>query len=63
MNRLSHDKGLLVHVYTVDSEVDFKRVSQAGVDGIFTNRSGALLRFYGRPAQQNEAQILRQNGW
>lgn len=63
MNRLSHDKGLLVHAYTVDDDLDFKRVSEAGVDGIFTNRSGPLLRFYGRPAEKSEERILRERGW
>ncbi len=63
MNRLSHDKGLLVHVYTVDEAVDFKRVSEAGVDGIFTNRTGELLRFYGRPAAREEAALLDAGGW
>lgn len=63
MNRLSHDKDLLVHVYTVDDEVDFKRVSEAGVDGIFTNRSGPLLRFHGRPAEKSEGRILQERGW
>ncbi len=63
MNRMSHDKGLLVHVYTVDEPVDFKRVSEAGVDGIFTNRTGALLRFHGRPVAKDEATLLSENGW
>lgn len=62
MNRLAHDKGLLVHVYTVDDEVDFRRLSAAGADGIFSNRPGALLRFYGRPAEHREAQLLDGQG-
>lgn len=63
MNRMAHDKGLLVHVYTVDEAVDFKRVSEAGVDGIFTNRPGSLLRFYGRPVPGGEASLLQARGW
>jgi len=39
MNTLTHDKGLLVQVYTVDDPVDYKKVMAAGVDGIFTNRA------------------------
>ncbi len=39
MNKLTHDKGLLVHVYTVDEPVDFEKVMKAGVDGIFTDRA------------------------
>ncbi|MFK8332494.1 glycerophosphodiester phosphodiesterase [Pseudomonas sp. BJa5] len=58
MNRMSHDKGLLVHVYTVDEKVDFDKVMAAGVDGIFTNRSGPLLRYFARPPAREEAQIL-----
>ncbi|OLS64852.1 glycerophosphodiester phosphodiesterase [Pseudomonas putida] len=63
MNRMAHDKGLLVHVYTVDDPVDFKRVSDAGVDGIFTNRPGALLKYYARAAAQDEAVLLEAGGW
>lgn len=63
MNAMAHDKGLLVHVYTVDEPVDFKRVSEAGVDGIFTNRTGALLRFYGRVVGEDEAALLSERGW
>jgi glycerophosphoryl diester phosphodiesterase len=48
MNKLTHDKGLLVHVYTVDEPVDFDKVMKAGVDGIFTNRAAELLKFYKR---------------
>ena len=63
MNRMSHDKGLLVHVYTVDEAVDFDKVMAAGVDGIFTNRSGQLLRYYSRSPALGEAQILEANGY
>ncbi|MDD2047906.1 glycerophosphodiester phosphodiesterase [Pseudomonas putida] len=63
MNQLAHDKGLLVHVYTVDEEVDFAKVMAAGVDGIFTNRSGQLLRYFARPPALNEAQTLEAQGY
>lgn len=63
MNRMAHDKGLLVHVYTVDEAVDFQRLSDAGVDGIFSNRPGALARFYGRELPRDEAEVLRARVW
>ncbi|AIL60276.1 glycerophosphodiester phosphodiesterase [Pseudomonas alkylphenolica] len=63
MNQLTHDKGLLVHVCTIDEDVDFAKVMAAGVDGIFTNRSGQLLRYFARPPAQNEVQILEAQGY
>ncbi|MBD8622424.1 glycerophosphodiester phosphodiesterase [Pseudomonas sp. CFBP 13727] len=63
MNTLAHDKGLLVHVYTVDEPVDFKKVSDAGVDGIFTNRTSELLKFYKRPAAESVIEVLLRNGY
>lgn len=63
MNQLTHDKGLLVHVYTVDEAVDFKKVSEAGVDGIFTNRASELLKFYKRPAAESVDQILKRHDY
>nr|WP_314877456.1 glycerophosphodiester phosphodiesterase family protein [uncultured Pseudomonas sp.] len=63
MNLLSHQRGLLVHAYTLDQPVDFGKAMQAGVDGIFTNRSGALLRFYQRPPAHTEQQLLQGLGY
>ncbi|HKS14511.1 MAG TPA: glycerophosphodiester phosphodiesterase [Pseudomonas sp.] len=63
MNQLSHERDLLVHVYTLDAPEDFTKATAAGVDGIFTNRAGALLRHYGRPAAHSEAQLLRGHGY
>jgi glycerophosphoryl diester phosphodiesterase len=63
MNTLTHDKGLLVHVYTVDDPVDFEKVKKAGVDGIFTNRATQLLAFYGRPASRSVQDILAAEGY
>lgn len=63
MNQLTHDKGMLVHVYTVDDPVDYKKVMDAGVDGIFTNRAAQLLEFYGRPAAKPVGQVLEQEGY
>lgn len=63
MNKMAHDKGLVVHPYTVDDEVDFKKVSEDGVDGFFTNRASQLLKFYGRPAKESMDAILKRNGY
>ena len=63
LNQMAHAKGLLVHGSTVDDPVDFRTVMSAGVDGIFTNRSSELLKFYQRPASRTVDQILEANGF
>jgi len=63
MNQYTHDQGLLVHAYTVDDAVDYQKVMDAGVDGIFTNRASELLKFYKRPAAASVAQLLQNNGY
>lgn len=63
MNTANHDRGLLVHAYTLDEPVDFKKAVEAGVDGIFTNRPGALLNFLKRPTTQSIDQLLTLNGY
>ncbi|WP_194790560.1 glycerophosphodiester phosphodiesterase [Pseudomonas sp. UFMG81] len=63
MNQATHDRGLLVHVYTLDDAVDFNKAMAAGVDGIFTNRAGELMRFYGRTVQGSEATLLGKLGY
>jgi glycerophosphoryl diester phosphodiesterase len=63
MNQYTHDQGLLVHVYTIDDAVDYQKVADAGVDGIFTNRASELLKFYKRPAAASVAQLLQNNGY
>jgi len=63
MNDVAHERGLLVHAYTVDSAVDFARLAPRGVDGFFTNRSAELLKFYERPAKQSPAALLQQLGY
>ena len=45
MNQATHDKGMLVHAYTLDEPVDVKKAMDAGVDGIFTNRASELLKY------------------
>ncbi|MGX1084846.1 glycerophosphodiester phosphodiesterase [Pseudomonas sp. AP3_22 TE3818] len=62
MNQYTHDQGLLVHVYTIDDAVDYQKVMDVGVDGIFTNRASELLKFYKRPAA-SVAQVLQNNGY
>ncbi|MGE8327417.1 MULTISPECIES: glycerophosphodiester phosphodiesterase [Pseudomonas] len=63
MNQMAHDKGLLVHAYTIDEAVDFERLTKAGVDGFFTNRSDALLRYIGGPVAQDKQAILSAAGF
>jgi glycerophosphoryl diester phosphodiesterase len=63
MNQMTHDKGMLVHVYTVDEPVDFKKVMDAGVDGIFTNRAAELLKYYNRAPASSVTQLLEDNGY
>ncbi|UVM51875.1 MULTISPECIES: glycerophosphodiester phosphodiesterase [unclassified Pseudomonas] len=63
MNQYTHDQGLLVHVYTIDDAVDYQKVADAGVDGIFTNRASELLKFYKRPAAASVTQLLQNNGY
>lgn len=63
MNQYTHEQGLLVHAYTVDEPVDFKQVLDAGVDGIFSNRSAELLTYLKRPPSRSVAQVLDANGY
>ena len=63
MNKATHDKGMLVHVYTLDEPVDFKKAMEAGVDGIFTNRAAQLLKHYQRPSPVSVNQLLEKNGY
>ena len=63
MNQATHDKGMLVHVYTLDEPVDFKKAMKAGVDGIFTNRTSELLKYYQRPSPMSVKQLLEKNGY
>ena len=63
MNTEAHERGLLVHAYTLDEPVDFKKAMTAGVDGIFTNRPRELLNYYQRVTAQTVKQVLEQNGY
>ncbi len=63
MTKMAHDRGLIIHPYTVDDAVDFKVLSQRGADGFFTNRSAELLKFYGRPSKESIDSILKRVGY
>ena len=63
MNQLAHERGLLVHAYTVDEPVDVRRVLAAGVDGIFTNRPTAMLDILQRPSPRSTTSILEEHGY
>jgi glycerophosphoryl diester phosphodiesterase len=43
-----HEKGLQVHVWTVDKEDDMKRLISYGVDGIMSNDPALLLKVLGK---------------
>ena len=63
MNKMAHDRGLIIHPYTVDDAVDFETISARGVDGFFTNRASELLKFYGRPSKESMDSILKRIGY
>lgn len=63
MNQYTHEQGLLVHAYTVDEPVDLQKVMSAGVDGIFTNRSDELLKYFQRPAGTSVSRLLDASGY
>lgn len=63
MTKMAHDRGLVIHPYTVDDAVDYKTLSARGADGFFTNRAAQLLKFYGRPSKDSIDTLLRKNGY
>jgi glycerophosphoryl diester phosphodiesterase len=42
--RAAHRRGLAVHVWTLDEEVDIRAALDAGADGVFTDRPSVLTR-------------------
>ncbi|MEP9319659.1 glycerophosphodiester phosphodiesterase [Pseudomonas sp. LABIM340] len=63
MNQAAHERGLFVHAYTVDDSVDFDKLTKAGVDGFFTNRTDQLLMFLGRPPSRDVGEVLKSVGY
>lgn len=63
MNQLTHEKGMFVHVYTVDDVADMKRLDADGVDGFFTNRPDVLLKFYGKNVADVKELIAAHPAW
>jgi len=63
MNQAAHERGLFVHAYTVDDSVDFDKLTKAGVDGFFTNRTDQLLMFLGRPPSRDVDEVLKSVGY
>ncbi|RQW64387.1 glycerophosphodiester phosphodiesterase [Vibrio viridaestus] len=58
MVKMSHDKGLLVHAYTVDQISDFSTLRERGVDGFFTNRPDLAAKFFKRSVSRSPEQML-----
>lgn len=63
MNQMTHAQNLLVHAYTLDEPPDFEAALNAGVDGIFTNRTDSLLKHLKRSTPNSVAQVLGANGY
>ncbi|HEY6011636.1 MAG TPA: glycerophosphodiester phosphodiesterase [Nitrospirota bacterium] len=45
-----HERNIEVYVWTVDEEVEMRKVISWGVDGIYSNRPGVLKRLLASPA-------------
>jgi len=59
----AHQAGLLVHVYTINENWQFRLFSFSGADGFFTDHCDALMRYYGRPTLPNPNGILVKCGY
>jgi glycerophosphoryl diester phosphodiesterase len=51
--REAHAEGLAVYPYTVDDEVEMRRLLERGVDGLFTNYPDRLRRLLGPPGEDD----------
>ncbi len=58
MVKMSHDKGLLVHAYTVDQVKDFEMYRQRGVDGFFTNKPEVAAKVFHRQTPSDVESLL-----
>ncbi|MCB1323816.1 MAG: glycerophosphodiester phosphodiesterase [Spirochaetales bacterium] len=58
----AHERGLVIHPYTVNLTWQMQLLSFFGSDGFFTDRSDLLLAFYGRPVPDVEG-ILADLGY
>lgn len=64
MNQAAHQRGLLIHPYTVDKAVDFRHFEQEGAsDGFFTNNPRSLLEYYHRSPAESVNTILARYGY
>jgi len=59
----AHQAGLLVHVYTINVNWQFRLFSFCGADGFFTDRCDALMRYYGKRNLPNPDDILARWGY
>ncbi len=55
----AHRKGLLVIMYTIDQDLQFKVLTHFGVDWIITNRCDKALEFYGRRVLSSPEEIMK----
>ncbi len=55
----AHRKGLLVIMYTIDQDMQFKVLTHFGVDWIITNRCDKAIEFYGRRVLSSPEEIMK----
>ena len=59
----AHDRGLAVHVWTVNDAADMRTVLDLGVDGVMTDRADVLARHPRGPGRMADAVIEDQAGF
>ncbi|WP_456422913.1 glycerophosphodiester phosphodiesterase family protein [Lutibacter sp.] len=62
MIKLIHNAGMLSHLYTFDTNEQFKEYKDRA-DGVFTNRADLALEFYKRKSKHTPQEILTQLGY